>query len=69
MKNIILIFIKIYQLFVSPILGPSCRFYPTCSEYARQAVLRYGIWKGLSLSCKRILRCHPFNPGGFDPVP
>ncbi|RJP76127.1 MAG: membrane protein insertion efficiency factor YidD [Desulfobacteraceae bacterium] len=68
-KNILLIFIKIYQLFVSPILGPSCRFYPTCSEYARQAVLRYGIWKGLSLSCKRILRCHPFNPGGFDPVP
>ncbi|QTA92741.1 Putative membrane protein insertion efficiency factor, YidD-like [Desulfonema magnum] len=50
-------------------LGPTCRFYPTCSEYAYQAVSRYGLLKGSWMSLKRILRCHPFNPGGIDPVP
>ncbi|MBA4366478.1 MAG: membrane protein insertion efficiency factor YidD [Desulfobacterium sp.] len=69
MKYILLFFIKIYQILLSPVLGPSCRFYPTCSEYSHQAILRYGVWKGLLLSTKRILRCHPFNPGGFDPIP
>ncbi|RPJ82666.1 MAG: membrane protein insertion efficiency factor YidD [Deltaproteobacteria bacterium] len=69
MKFILLIFIKIYQILLSPVLGPSCRFYPSCSEYSYQAILKYGVWRGILLSFKRILRCHPFNPGGFDPVP
>ncbi|VEN73133.1 conserved hypothetical protein [Candidatus Desulfarcum epimagneticum] len=61
--------IRAYQACVSPLLGPSCRFYPTCSEYSRQAVLKHGAIKGLWLSVKRLGRCHPFHPGGFDPVP
>ncbi|MEA3429453.1 MAG: membrane protein insertion efficiency factor YidD [Thermodesulfobacteriota bacterium] len=61
--------IRAYQYVLSPVLGPSCRFYPTCSEYAYQAVLRYGPLKGSFLALKRILRCHPFNPGGVDHVP
>ncbi|MBW2569366.1 MAG: membrane protein insertion efficiency factor YidD [Deltaproteobacteria bacterium] len=64
-----LFLIRAYQYILSPVLGPSCRFYPTCSEYAYQAVLRYGLFTGSFLALKRILRCHPFNPGGFDPVP
>ncbi len=61
--------IKLYKLIVSPLLGPTCRFNPTCSEYAIVAIDRYGILKGGWLSVKRILRCHPFHPGGDDPVP
>ncbi|MBU4345144.1 MAG: membrane protein insertion efficiency factor YidD [Desulfobacteraceae bacterium] len=61
--------IRAYQYILSPVLSPSCRFYPTCSEYAYQAVLRYGPLKGSFLALKRILRCHPFNPGGVDHVP
>jgi putative membrane protein insertion efficiency factor len=62
--------IRFYQAIVSPFLPQnSCRFYPTCSHYAIDAVERYGTLKGLSLSVKRIFRCHPFHPGGFDPVP
>ncbi|MCP4104268.1 MAG: membrane protein insertion efficiency factor YidD [Desulfobacteraceae bacterium] len=68
-KTLILILIRAYQYTVSPLLGPACRFYPSCSEYAHQAVMRYGLIKGLWISFKRILRCHPFNPGGIDPVP
>ncbi|MBW1899111.1 MAG: membrane protein insertion efficiency factor YidD [Deltaproteobacteria bacterium] len=68
-KQTVLFFIKLYQIILSPILGPACRFYPSCSEYAYQAVSRHGVFKGAFLSCKRFLRCHPFNPGGFDPVP
>jgi len=61
--------IRVYQYTLSPLLGPSCRFYPSCSEYAHQAILRHGPFRGLLLALKRILRCHPFNPGGVDPVP
>lgn len=61
--------IRAYQRFISPLTGGSCRFHPTCSEYTVQAVERYGAAKGLWLGAKRISRCHPFNPGGFDPVP
>ncbi len=62
--------IRLYQNIVSPFLPQnSCRFYPTCSHYAIDAVERYGTVKGLFLSVKRIFRCHPFHPGGFDPVP
>jgi putative membrane protein insertion efficiency factor len=64
-----LILIRAYQLILSPFLGPACRFYPTCSEYAFQAVTRHGAMKGSILAVKRILRCHPLNPGGYDPVP
>ncbi|MDI6688051.1 MAG: membrane protein insertion efficiency factor YidD [Desulfobacterales bacterium] len=61
--------IRAYQYVLSPVLSPSCRFYPTCSEYAYKAVSRYGLLKGTFLALKRILRCHPFNPGGVDDVP
>ncbi|MBW1759145.1 MAG: membrane protein insertion efficiency factor YidD [Deltaproteobacteria bacterium] len=69
MVILILIFIRAYQSILSPVFGPTCRFYPSCSEYAYQAVFRYGPLKGLYLALKRILRCHPFHPGGFDPIP
>lgn len=58
-----------YQRFISPALPSSCRFYPSCSEYAREAVSRHGVLRGGILSIRRILRCHPLNPGGVDPVP
>ncbi|MDY6833165.1 MAG: membrane protein insertion efficiency factor YidD [Thermodesulfobacteriota bacterium] len=64
-----MILIRVYQLAVSPLLGPRCRFYPSCSQYAHEAVFRHGVVKGLFLSIKRIARCHPFCPGGYDPVP
>ncbi|PKN12308.1 MAG: membrane protein insertion efficiency factor YidD [Deltaproteobacteria bacterium HGW-Deltaproteobacteria-4] len=60
--------IILYQRFVSPLTAPACRFYPSCSEYALQAIKRYGPWRGLWLSLRRILKCHPFHPGGYDPV-
>jgi putative membrane protein insertion efficiency factor len=61
--------IRVYQYTLSPLLGPSCRFYPSCSEYAHQAIRRHGPFRGMLLALKRILRCHPFHPGGVDPVP
>jgi uncharacterized protein len=64
-----LILIRIYQSVISPFLGPACRFYPSCSEYAYEAVDKYGVIKGGYLAAKRLFRCHPLHPGGFDPVP
>ena len=61
--------IKLYQLIISPILGPKCRFTPTCSNYALEALRKYGIFKGTWLTVKRISRCHPFGGHGYDPVP
>ncbi|MDQ2751484.1 MAG: membrane protein insertion efficiency factor YidD [Bacteroidota bacterium] len=61
--------IKIYQRIISPLLGPKCRFTPTCSNYAVEALLKYGLFKGLWLSIKRISRCHPWGGHGYDPVP
>ena len=61
--------IRIYQMVISPALPRSCRFYPTCSEYAAGAVTRHGLWHGLRLALVRILKCHPWHPGGHDPVP
>ena len=61
--------IRGYQFFVSPFIGPRCRFYPSCSEYALEAISRYGLPKGVYLGTRRLLKCHPFHPGGFDPVP
>ena len=68
-RNIIISAIKFYRKFISPIKKPCCRFMPTCSEYAIEALSRYGVIKGLYLSVKRILRCSPLSKGGYDPVP
>ena len=68
MWRIPVILIKGYQKFISPLFPPSCRFYPTCSEYAIQAIEKYGIFKGGIKAAWRILRCNPFNKGGYDPV-
>lgn len=65
----LLLLIKFYRAVISPLKPPSCRFYPTCSAYAYEAITRYGPFRGTVLAVKRILRCHPLNPGGYDPVP
>jgi putative membrane protein insertion efficiency factor len=67
-KQVILLFIKGYQLVLSPYLPPSCRFTPTCSEYTFQAVERYGVLKGTAMGLKRLCHCHPASSGGFHPV-
>lgn len=69
LKKIAILLIKFYKYFISPVLPHSCRFYPTCSTYTLIAIERYGFLRGGFLGIKRILRCHPFNPGGYDPVP
>ena len=69
MKGIALALIRLYRRHISPIKPPSCRFQPTCSEYAYQAISRYGFFKGSWLAIKRLSRCHPFHQGGHDPVP
>ena len=69
MKYVVKLLIRAYQVLISPLFPPSCRFTPTCSSYALQAVDRYGALKGGWLALKRIGRCHPWNPGGYDPVP
>ncbi len=68
-KKVFLATIRFYQKWISPGLPPSCRFYPSCSEYVYQAIEKYGILRGGWLGLRRIVRCHPFHPGGFDPVP
>ena len=69
MKHILIFIVKIYQKLLSPFLPDSCRFYPSCSHYSVEALQKYGAVKGGWLSVKRISRCHPFHPGGYDPVP
>lgn len=68
MKIIFIALIKFYRRYISPMKKPCCRFYPTCSEYALQAVTKYGALKGSYLGAKRLLRCHPFTEGGYDPL-
>jgi putative membrane protein insertion efficiency factor len=69
MKIVLLALIRGYQYLLRPLLGSNCRFYPSCSDYARQAIARHGAVRGLWLAIKRVGRCHPYHPGGFDPVP
>jgi uncharacterized protein len=69
MKQILLVLIRIYQKTLSRILPPSCRFTPSCSHYGYDAINKYGAFKGGWMAAKRIARCHPFSPGGYDPVP
>ena len=68
LKKIIILLIRGYQIFISPIMHGKCRFYPTCSTYFVQAVEKYGPFKGSLLGIKRILKCHPFHEGGYDPL-
>lgn len=69
MKYFFIYGIKFYRKFISPLTGPNCRFHPTCSAYSLEAFQRFGFLKGFYLTLKRILKCHPFHKGGFDPVP
>lgn len=69
MKRIALALIRFYQTHISSVLPPSCRFVPSCSEYAYEAIAKYGLWRGGWMAVRRLSRCHPLNPGGYDPVP
>ena len=69
MRRLILLLIKAYRWLLSPVLPPQCRFTPSCSEYAELAVERHGVLHGMYLSARRVLKCHPFHAGGYDPVP
>jgi len=69
MRIVLAFFIKVYKQFLSPLLPPACRFYPTCSDYALEALRKHGALKGSYLALRRVLRCHPLCEGGFDPVP
>jgi putative membrane protein insertion efficiency factor len=69
MRHLAAFLIRLYQWTVSPLLGPACRFHPSCSQYALEALLRFGVLRGSVLAVKRLGRCHPWHPGGFDPVP
>ena len=69
MKLLLLALIRFYKYVISPLLGRRCRFFPSCSEYAAEALEKHGALKGARLGLKRLFRCHPWNPGGFDPVP
>ncbi|MCD4693680.1 MAG: membrane protein insertion efficiency factor YidD [Calditrichales bacterium] len=68
MRRIFLLLLKVYQKVLSPMFPPSCRFFPTCSEYSYQSIDKYGLIKGGWLSIRRLSKCHPFHPGGYDPV-
>jgi putative membrane protein insertion efficiency factor len=69
MKRLVILLIRSYQVALSPLVPPRCRFYPTCSCYAVEAIERYGVLRGGLMALKRLLRCHPFGRGGYDPVP
>ena len=68
MKSALIYLLRAYQVLISPLLPPACRFTPTCSEYAIEAVRQHGALRGFYLATRRLLRCHPFHPGGYDPV-
>jgi putative membrane protein insertion efficiency factor len=69
MRQLLLLLLRVYQYTLRPLLGPHCRFYPSCSEYAHGAIERHGALRGLWLGARRVGRCHPYHPGGYDPVP
>ncbi len=69
MRQLIITLVRLYQRLVSPLLAPRCRFYPSCSQYMIEAVQQHGSLRGTALGLRRLLRCHPLNPGGMDPVP
>lgn len=69
MKSVLSFIVRGYQLLISPLLPPSCRFSPSCSQYSLEAIEKYGALKGFWLTVKRVIRCNPWNPGGYDPVP
>ncbi|HEX7381902.1 MAG TPA: membrane protein insertion efficiency factor YidD [Nevskiaceae bacterium] len=69
MQRVLIFLIFVYKIFISPLLGPRCRFYPSCSAYAAEAIRVHGCGRGLWLALRRLIRCHPLNPGGYDPVP
>jgi uncharacterized protein len=69
MKAVLLALIRAYQYLLRPLLGANCRFYPSCSDYAREAIVKHGAFRGAWLAARRISRCHPYHPGGYDPVP
>ena len=69
MKQILMLLLRGYQRLISPMFPPSCRFTPSCSQYSYEAIAKHGIVKGLWLSIKRVGRCNPWNPGGYDPIP
>ncbi|HEY0407089.1 MAG TPA: membrane protein insertion efficiency factor YidD [Pyrinomonadaceae bacterium] len=68
MRIVLVSLLRFYKAAISPLLPPSCRFVPTCSEYAREAIERYGALRGSWMGARRLARCHPFHPGGYDPV-
>ena len=69
MRQIVIAIVRVYQMFLGSLLPTVCRFYPSCSQYAIEAIQRHGAWRGLILATRRIARCHPLHPGGYDPVP
>jgi putative membrane protein insertion efficiency factor len=69
MKSVLLLLLRAYQLGISPFLGQKCRFYPSCSSYAMEAIQLHGVGKGSLLAARRLCKCHPWHPGGVDPVP
>jgi putative membrane protein insertion efficiency factor len=69
MRRFVIAVIGLYQLLLSPMIGQACRFHPSCSQFAKEVVLKHGVLRGLALAARRIVRCNPWNPGGADPVP
>jgi len=69
MKSLLLILLRLYKIGISPLLGQHCRFFPSCSEYAQQAIIEHGAMRGSLLAGRRLCKCHPWHPGGIDPVP